>query len=93
MWIGFNHKITIDNSKQQIIDYLPQINESPTKYPVVRETMLRALKVAQECNQENIVVTYDLAIAKMAMQIQITEKPKFTSLHWSTKICNKKGAY
>lgn len=80
MWVGFNNLITIDNSKRQIVDYLPQINSSPTSYTVVHETMKRALKIAHECHQESIVVTYDLAIAKMAMQIQITERPKFNFL-------------
>ena len=41
---------------------------------------MHALKIAEECRQENIIVTYDLAIAKMAMQIQLIEKPKFDAL-------------
>lgn len=80
MWIGFNNNITIDNSRRQIIDYLPQINSSPTSYTIVHDTMIQALKIAQECHQEHIIVTYDLDIARMAMQIQLTEKPKFDNL-------------
>lgn len=80
MWIGFNNNITIDNSRRQIVDYLPQINSSPTSYTIVHETMIQAVKIAQECHQEHILVTYDLAIARMAMQIQLTEKPKFDNL-------------
>lgn len=35
---------------------------------------------AEECGQEYIVVFYDIAIAKMSLQIQLTEKPKFDKL-------------
>lgn len=80
MWIGFNSQITTDTSKRQLVDYLPQIDKSPTSYTVVHETMKNALKIAEKCNQTHIVVTYDLAIARMAMQIQLEEAPKFNSL-------------
>lgn len=33
--------------------------------------------IANECQQEEILLTYDLAIAKIAMQIQYLERPKF----------------
>lgn len=72
MWIVFKTKTHIDCSEIQTIDYLPQINMSPTS--------IHAQKVAAECGQSNIVVTYDLAIAKMAMQIQIAESPKFDNI-------------
>jgi len=39
--------------------------------------MKRSLKIADEANRESICITYDLAIAKMAMQIQFEGKPKF----------------
>lgn len=80
MWTGFTSKIRIDHSKRQIVDYLPQINSLPTSYSIVHETMIQALKIADECHQEHIIVTYYLAIAKMALQIQLTEKPKFDAL-------------
>lgn len=80
MWLGFHSKLSIDNSEKQIVDYLPPLNHSPTKYSVVYETMVISQKIATQCNQPRIIVTYDLAIAKMAMQIQLTECPKFDNL-------------
>ena len=39
--------------------------------------MRRSQKVARECQEESIAVSYDLAIAKIAFQIQNEECPKF----------------
>lgn len=80
MWVGFNSQTLIDNSESQIVDYLPQINMSPTSYSAILETLKNAQEIAKQCHQENIIVTYDLAIAKMAMKIQITESPKFDNI-------------
>lgn len=69
MWIGFNAKLINDSSKSQIVSYLPTINASPTDVAVVVGTMKRlkrAIKIADECNQRYIQVTYDLTIAKIA---------------------------
>ena len=49
--------------------YLPQINQSPTIHSILAETMSISLQIAQEAMKNSIVVTYDLAIAKIAMQI------------------------
>ena len=54
----------------QKVWYLPQINQSPTNHSVVAETLRRSLLIAQEAKKNSVVVTYDLAIAKIAMQIQ-----------------------
>jgi hypothetical protein len=80
MWIGFNARILTDQSPVQRIFYLPPIDESPTSASVVQETMLRAISIASEVGQRSIFVTYDLAITKVAMQIQSTESPKFDRL-------------
>lgn len=80
MWLGFNCQLTVDTSEVQKIDYLPPINASPTSYPVVNETLLFAQKVAEKCQQEQIIVTYDLQIAKMAMEIVEKERPKFDKI-------------
>ena len=40
-----------------------------------QETLKRLQKVSEECNKYNISVTYDLAVAKVAMQLQAEEKP------------------
>lgn len=77
MWIGANNLIYEDKSNQQQVCYLTTINQSPTHAAVVRETMLRSLKAAEELGEEYMQVTYDLGIAKIAMQIQATEKPSF----------------
>ena len=39
------------------------------------ETLCRSLQIAQEVGKNSIVVTYDLAIVKIAMQIQEEESP------------------
>lgn len=80
MWVGFNNLIHLDESIKQRISYLTTINMSPTNNAVVQETMNQSLKVAQECSEQYMQVTYDLAIAKIAMQIQATDKPQFNDL-------------
>lgn len=39
-----------------------------------------AKEIAEKCQQAEIIVTYDLAIAKMAMQIQEQEKPQYSNI-------------
>ncbi|CAH1099505.1 unnamed protein product [Psylliodes chrysocephalus] len=80
MWVGYNSSVIVDCSEVQNIDYMPPINSSPTSYNVVYETLAMSKEVADQCHQEQIIVTYDLAIAKMAMQIQSLESPKFDGL-------------
>ena len=76
-WTGWNSRLHKASINHQQIFYLPQINHSPTSYAVVRETLNRSLKIAEESNKDSINVTFDLAIAKMAMQIQDEERPKY----------------
>jgi hypothetical protein len=47
---------------------------------VVVETLQRSLMVTDECGLPCITVTFDLAIAKAALQIQATETPKYDHL-------------
>ena len=61
----------------QSVSYLPQINESPTSHFVVVETSRRSLKIADEGNRGSVRLTYDLAIAKIALQVKAEEKPTF----------------
>jgi hypothetical protein len=65
-----------DNSSKQKIYYLTTINESPTTVSVVLETMRQAQKLAEEFNEDYMEVTYDLAIAKIALQIQSMDVTK-----------------
>lgn len=80
MWLGYNCMISTDRSEMQNIEYLPPINSSPTSYPVVNETLIMANEIAKKFQQKEIIVTYDLAIAKIAMQIQEKEEPKFDKI-------------
>lgn len=80
MWLGYNCMMSIDHSETQKIEYLAPINSSPTSYAVVNETLIIAKEIAEKCQQAEIIVTYDLAIAKMAMQIQEKEKPKYDNI-------------
>ena len=59
------------------IFYLPQINQSPNSIAVVGETLKRALTFANQSERDSIAVFYDLAIAKIAMQLQAEESPKY----------------
>ena len=49
-------------------------------YAVVRETMKKSLKISSECGKQNIAVTYDLTIAKLAFQIQAEESREFDNI-------------
>lgn len=80
MWVGFNSRIYARDDSQQLISYLTPINASPTSTSVVIETMKQSKKIAEDLQQPYIQVTYDLAIAKVALQIQATEKPQFDNL-------------
>lgn len=73
MWVGYNAKILKDDSRIQKIEYLTQINNSPTDPAVVKETMRRSLQIASECQKDFFSVTYDLAMAKIALRIQSAE--------------------
>ena len=68
MWVGCNGKKESDTfRKTQKIFYLPQMNQVLTSISVVAETLKRILKFADHFKKESVAVTYDLAIAKIAM--------------------------
>ena len=48
---------------------MSEINQSPTNHLTIAETMRLFLQTAQEAMKNSVAVTYDLAIAKIAMQI------------------------
>ena len=60
--------------------YMQQIKLPPTTNEVVKETLRRSQIVASECNEPYALVTRDLAVAKIAKQIQDTEKPLFENV-------------
>ena len=60
---------------------VPASNKSvTTNHSVVAEMMRRFLEIAAEAQKNSIAVTFNLAIAKTAMQIQHEETPKYDSL-------------
>lgn len=80
MWIGFMSKYYVDKLPQQVVRYLPNMRQPITGLDVIQETLDFTQRCAQECRQTYGVVTYDLAAAKPAMQMQVTEKPKYDNL-------------
>ena len=84
MWTGWNTEFHTQFSKQsqlkQTIGYMKPIMLPPTRNDVVLETLNRSKELANECDSSCIVVTYDLAIAKIAKQIQCTEHPEFDDI-------------
>lgn len=80
MWASWNAKHLKDRLPAQNIGYLTQISHSPTSMAVVAETLHIAQKIAAECNQRFISVTFDLAIAKMTFSIQAEESPRYNDV-------------
>lgn len=67
MWVGFNCSKSDNNSLKQIVSYLTPINASPADRSVVLETVRQSQRICQDVQQTSIQVTYDLAIAKVAL--------------------------
>ena len=70
MWTGWNTQTHREQCPQQIIIYMKLIPLPPTRTDVVKETLIRSIKVSEECRSRHTIVTYDLAIAKVAKQIK-----------------------
>ena len=77
---GFVSKFIEDPLPLQKICYTDPISQSPTNNDVVRETMVRTMRVANETGQQYAVVTYDLQVALKAYSIQAIESPLFDKL-------------
>lgn len=67
MWVGFNSRIYDGDASQQLISYSTPINAPPTSTSIVVETMKQSKTIAEDLQQPYIQVTYDLAIAKVAL--------------------------
>jgi hypothetical protein len=80
MWAGWNSQITEDKLPPQAVGYMENFSLPPTRLDVVAKTLTVSQKLANECNECNAVVHYDLAIAKPAMQIQAEEKPTYDNV-------------
>ena len=59
---------------------MKHIQLPPTRADVVKDTLKRSKIVANECGQKYTLVTYDLAIAKIAKRIQCEETPQFDNV-------------
>lgn len=80
MWTGWNSLITEDVLPKQRVLYLENLTLPPTRNDVVLETMKMSQQIAQECGEDYMLVHYDLAIARPALQIQAAEAPRFDNL-------------
>jgi len=80
LWIGWNSNVTPDPFPQQRIGYMKNICLPPTRLDVVAQTLKQSQRVAEECHQDYVIVTYDLAVAKLAMQVQLAETPLYDNV-------------
>ena len=70
----------VDINPQQKVFYIQHIKLPKTRNDVVKDTLRQSQIVASKCNEPYALVTYDLAVAKIAKQIQATEKPLFDNV-------------
>lgn len=70
----------VSNVPRQKIGYLEPIPHSPTSPAVIKTTLDIACELANECQQEGMIVTYDLAICIKAYQIQLQCSPLYDHL-------------
>ena len=77
MWVGWNSQLTDDPLPLQHIEYMENLTLPSTRLDVIAETLRISQQVANECGDEYAIVHYDLLMAKSAIQIQVTESPKF----------------
>jgi len=80
MWTGWNGLFTPDPLPKQKICYMQNISLPPTRLDVVAETLKQTQNVAEECGERTVVVHYDLAIAKVALQINASESPRYDNV-------------
>lgn len=80
LWTGWNALVTEDPLPLQQIKYMENISLPPTQLDVVAETLRTSQKVAEECGEQYAIVTYDLAIAKPALQIQAQDAPTYDNI-------------
>ncbi|MCG7875152.1 MAG: hypothetical protein N0C90_02335 [Candidatus Thiodiazotropha endolucinida] len=80
MWTGWNSQITNDPLPRQTIGYMENLSLPPTRLDVVAETLKISQRVAKECQENFMIVHYDLAIAKPAKQIQQSESPLYDNI-------------
>ena len=77
MWTGWNTEQFIEEYSRQRVEYMQDIPFPPTRTDVVKETIVQSKRVSQECGSTFAIITYDLAIAKIAKKIQNEEPDEF----------------
>ena len=80
LWTGWNAQLSEDHLPLHTNKYMENITLPPTQLNVVLETLKVSQRVAEECQQDYSIVTYGLAIAKLAMQIQAEETARFDNV-------------
>ena len=69
MWTGWNTERFIEKCPRQRAEYMQHIPFPPTRTDVVKETIVQLKKVSEEYGSTFAVITYDLAIVKIAKKI------------------------
>ena len=68
MWTGCNTERFTEKCPRQRVECMQHIPFLPTRTNVVKETIIQSKRVSEECGS-----TFDLAIAKIAKEIQNEE--------------------
>ena len=76
------HSMLSMKIQTQTVCYMDHIQHPPppTRLDVVKETLKRSQSVSKACGEEFTLITYDLAVAKIAKQLQCTEPPTFDDI-------------
>ena len=56
---------------------MQNIRLPPARENFVKETLKRSQAIAKECDDKYLIITNNLAVAKIARQVQIQKSPKF----------------
>ena len=73
MWTESNTERFIEKCPRQRVEYMQHIPFPPTRTEAVKKTIVQSNRVSEECGSTFAVITYDLAIAKIAKKIQNEE--------------------
>ena len=80
MWTGWNTERFIEKCSRQRVEYMRHIPFPPTRTDVVKEKIVQSKMLSEECGSNFAVITYDLAIAKIAKKIQNEEPDEFKNV-------------
>ena len=80
MWTDWNTERFIEKCSRQRVEYMRHIPFPPTRTDVVKEKIVQSKMLSEECGSNFAVITYDLAIAKIAKKIQNEEPNEFKNV-------------